>query len=311
MSRMECERRLVRASAAGCAAKLGAVVILLASAAPASANFHIAKIDELMTSYGGDANVQFVEILMTAGGQGVVNSSKLTAFDSQGQFIGTVLTVSGNVSGGADRRWIMGTTAFEQASGLDVDFVFAPGLPVGGGMVCWGKPSVGNEDDASCDTSFGNYIDCVAYGSYSGPPNNCIGTATPLLPDGHSLRRSSCSSNNLADFECADPADPENNARASAQMAATTSCDATTSTTTTSTSTTTATMPQSVCGDPTGDGQVTATDALLVLQAAVELTQCGLSVCDVDDSGNVAATDALIVLAFATMQPIELVCPAA
>jgi len=275
-----------------------ACAALLATVTAGHANFHRAKIDEILTSYGGDTDAQFVEILMVTGGQGVVNSSKLTAFDDQGSFIGTVLTVGGNVSGGADRRWIMGTTAFEQASGLDVDFVFAPGLPTGGGMVCWGKPSSGNEDNASCS---GNYVDCVAYGSYAGPGNNCIGTPTPLAADGHALRRASCTADNLNDFECASPGDPENNAGETVQLAATTSCTA---------STTTTTIAQTTCGDPSGDGSVTATDALLVLQVAVQLAQCALSVCDVDTSGTTTATDALLVLAFATMLPVELACPA-
>ena len=275
----------------------GTCLGLLAAATIGHANFHRAKIDEILTSYGGDADAQFVEILMVTGGQGVVNGSKLTAFDDQGNFIGTVLTVGNNVSGGADRRWIMGTTAFEQASGLDVDFVFTPGLPTGGGMVCWGKPSAGNEDDASCS---GNYVDCVAYGSYAGPTNNCIGTATPLSADGHTLRRTSCTADNLADFACADPGDPENNAGATVQLAATTAC--------TGTSTTTTLAPP-LCGDATGDGSITATDALLVLQVAVQLAECSPFVCDVDSSGTTTATDALLVLAAATMQPVTLSCP--
>jgi hypothetical protein len=71
------------------------------------------------------------------------------------------------------------------------------------------------------------------------------------------------------------------------------------------------TPPLPACGDPTGDGDVTATDALFSLNAAIGLTTCDLAYCDVDDSGAVAASDALAILNVAIGIPIELSCPAA
>jgi hypothetical protein len=67
---------------------------------------------------------------------------------------------------------------------------------------------------------------------------------------------------------------------------------------------------QVVCGDASGDGQITATDALASLTAAVGAGQCLLCVCDVDGSGGIAATDALLLLNFAVGQPVSLTCPA-
>jgi hypothetical protein len=64
------------------------------------------------------------------------------------------------------------------------------------------------------------------------------------------------------------------------------------------------------CGDASGDGQITATDALATLTAAVGAGQCLLCVCDVDGSGGIAATDALLLLNFAVGQPVMLTCPA-
>jgi hypothetical protein len=69
------------------------------------------------------------------------------------------------------------------------------------------------------------------------------------------------------------------------------------------------TPPVPACGDPTGDGEVTATDALLALNAAIGLTACDVAYCDVDDSGAVAASDALAILNVAIGIPLELSCP--
>jgi hypothetical protein len=56
----------------------------------------------------------------------------------------------------------------------------------------------------------------------------------------------------------------------------------------------------SQCGDPTGDGRVTAADAWVVLAAAVHLgSYCTTATCDVDSDGTVTASDAMRVLEYA------------
>jgi hypothetical protein len=310
---------------------------LLLTRSEADAIFHVAHIDEFMVSYGGDANVQFVEIRMLDDGQEVVTGTKLNAFDASGSFVGTVLTVPGDVASGNQRSWIMGTPQFETASGLQADFEFPAGLPVGGGMICWGDPGP-NPTPVLCPTSGSPYVDCVAYGNYTGPTNACIGTPTPLTGEGHSLVRVTDTHDNLADFGCGDPAEPENNARQTVSMPATAACTAvstttttttssttittttsttststttsstTTSTTVTTTTSTTTTLPPQACGDATGDGSINATDALHVLRSSVGLLACTLA-CDVTGGGGVTATDALLLLRFVTGQPVELSCP--
>ena len=84
----------------------------------AQAIFHFAEIDEVMTSYGGDANVQFVEIEMLFEGQNITTNTVLGAFDASGNHLSDVLVVPGNVTTGANRPWLMGTTQFQTASGL-------------------------------------------------------------------------------------------------------------------------------------------------------------------------------------------------
>jgi hypothetical protein len=64
-----------------------------------------------------------------------------------------------------------------------------------------------------------------------------------------------------------------------------------------------------VCGDVDASGAVTASDALAVLQAAVEIRTCDLCVCDVDGSSAITATDALLALSKSVGLGDELRCP--
>jgi hypothetical protein len=204
-----------------------AALLLLAAASPARALFHISDISEVLTSYGGSADVQAVEIEMLAGGQTLTQNSILAFFDATGAYVADALVVPGDVpNGGAGLHWLMGTSAFETASGVQVDFQFAPALPVGGGMVCWGAPGiVPPANPGSWDhTDPEQYVDCLAYGSYAGPTNSKIGTPSPLTADGHSLRRVSETDDNATDFACGDPTELVNNAGAAAALAATTPC---------------------------------------------------------------------------------------
>jgi len=204
-----------------------ACLALLGAAQPAAALFHLAVIDEVMTSYDGDFDVQFVEIKMNVASQTFVENSVLGIFDGSGNYERDALVVPGNLAnGGAGVRWLMGTPAFEAASGIQVDFEFAPGLVAGSGMICWGAPgTLPPADPNSWDhTDPANYVDCVAYGGYSGPTNTYIGDPTPIEPDGHSLQRITESHDNLTDFACGDPANPTNNAGETADLAATIPC---------------------------------------------------------------------------------------
>ena len=213
---------------------LGVFAALVAgqmNAPPSQANFTRAAIDEVMTSYGGDANVQFVEIEMLARGQNVTTDTVLGAFDASGNYLSDLLVVPGDVASGENRPWLMGTTQFQTVSGLAPDFIMPAGLPTDGGMVCWGAPGFRVPDPpGSWDhTNTAKYIDCVAYGTYSGPGNLKIGTTTGSFParddaDGHSLRRVQHTSSDANDWVCPDTARPQNNDFMSASLIATTPC---------------------------------------------------------------------------------------
>ena len=64
-----------------------------------------------------------------------------------------------------------------------------------------------------------------------------------------------------------------------------------------------------LCGDPDRNGQITASDALFALQAAVSIVECAVTQCDADRSGTVNASDALRILYAAVGLPTELICP--
>lgn len=75
-------------------------------------------------------------------------------------------------------------------------------------------------------------------------------------------------------------------------------------------STTTTTLPAAMCGDPNGDEQIKASDALLALRAAVNSYECEICVCDANGSQSIEASDALRILRKSVGHAVELTCPA-
>jgi len=210
--------------------------------------FHLAVIDEVMTSYGGDPSVQFIEIRMLSGGQNIVAHSVFAAFDINGNYVGDILEVPANVANSPlpNYRWLVGTSQFQVVSGITPDFVIPATLPTPAGMICWGGASSGIPvDPPTWDrTNFNNYIDCIAYGGYVGPSNSRIGTPTSLDGVGHSMVRiSTVIGNNATAFTCGDPATPTNNTipQMPGSMPATSPCPPTPTPTGTPTSTPTVT----------------------------------------------------------------------
>jgi len=148
---------------------------------PARATFHLASISEVMSGFGGDPNIQYVELRMDTGGQQFVSGARLVVFDAAGVRTDLVASTPSNVPFGVSQRKILyATTAFQAATGLAPDFVIPAGILTPTGMVCWGKPGA----LPSTPTS---YIDCAAYGGYAGPPAPPIPPATALQPGNGTL----------------------------------------------------------------------------------------------------------------------------
>lgn len=190
---------------------------------PADASFHIAEINELMIGVNGDPSVQYIEINERSLGQNLVSNTRLVAFGPTGNYLGVVLQIPNNVANSGDGvRWLMGTPAFELASGIQADFEFAPGiLSPTAGMVCWGA--------SSGESNPNSHVDCLAYGNYPGTlpsetpaegpsalsPGDCQRSLTRTVPatfGGASPPSDTwADGNNATDFALA-AATPKNNA---------------------------------------------------------------------------------------------------
>jgi hypothetical protein len=222
------------------------LALVLTTGRTAPALFHFAHISEVNAQGGGDPGTQYVEITMETILQNLVTDSILSAWDCTGVHLGDQLVVPGDVSAGQDVPWIMATTS--PVGGITPDFVLpAANLPACG-QVCWGAPVDGDGtpvDPGSWDHSDPTlYIDCVAYGGYTGTLGANAGTASPLPPgDGtFSLTRITDTGSSLADFDLRCPT-PENNMEMVGDFGP---CSEGTTTTTTmvgGTTTTTTTLP--------------------------------------------------------------------
>lgn len=227
---------------------LAAALSLLPSS-PAWALFHFAHISELRAAGG---TVQYVEIEMEVASQTFVADSILSAFACNGDFIGELLVVPTNLSsGGAGVRWVMASDT--TVGGITADYAFAASdIDPTCGQVCWGAPGGTVPDPASWDHSDPTqYVDCVAYGGYTGITHEHAGTPTPLPPgdEDYALVRITDTDDNAADFVLDCPS-PENNIGQEGDFGSCTSPITTTTTTTPGPgTTTTTTLP----GEPTTD----------------------------------------------------------
>lgn len=179
------------------------------------AAFHLAVIDEVMSGYGGDPNVQFVEIRMISSGQNVTAHAILGYFNGDGSYGGDILELPGNVAGSSG-RYVIASTGFASAAGITPEFTFAPVSLPATGMVCFGGGGgvLPLNPPTWTRTTMTNWIDCVPYGGYAGPPiKNGPATALGLGDGTNSLTRVSDTDNTSADFALACPA-PEANTKA-------------------------------------------------------------------------------------------------
>jgi len=205
-----------------------AVVLVLLTGRPANALFHIAVIDEVMSGCGADPTVQYVEIRMLISGQNLVQNTRLTAFSCDGTTVNVLDLVSSDVANSmSGARWIIGSPAFQAASGIAPDAEMSdadPGIFPNCGMVCWGSPVEGDftpPDDAGTwdHETPNNYLDCVAYGPYTGTLPSGAGPLLSSIPNNgtQSLTRSGGAAFDN-DFALAAPS-PTNNAGSTGSLA--------------------------------------------------------------------------------------------
>lgn len=226
------------------------VVATLWVAPPAHALFHLAHISEVHTMQDGVASEQYVEIEMEFGLQNQVQDSVLHAWDCGGTSLGDLLVVPTDVANAGNRvRFVMATVS--PIAGITPDFVIpSAGLPVACGQVCWGAPGLEPPDPGTWDhTDPANYVDCVAYGGYTGTTRTGSGTPTPLAPTmAFSLTRATDTDDNATDFVHDCPTPENNDGEVGGFLS---KCiPPTTTTTVVSTTTTTSTLPSGTIDQP-------------------------------------------------------------
>jgi hypothetical protein len=100
----------------------------LSSAAPSSAAFHLMRVYGVMAGATGSANVQYVELRMTDGGQNFVTGHHICFFDASGVPYARFEFMTPNPANGADEASILVATAEFDAAWTDTpDKIFSDG----------------------------------------------------------------------------------------------------------------------------------------------------------------------------------------
>jgi len=131
------------------------------------ASFHNMKVVEVFPGTALAPNAQYVVLQMWSANQNSVGGHQVTVYNSAGALLGTgTFTFPGAVSAGSNQDKILIATPEATAFfGLNADLTMTALIPKTGGKVCF---------DASP-------IDCVAWGSFSGPSNTTVGLVGPPL----------------------------------------------------------------------------------------------------------------------------------
>jgi hypothetical protein len=131
---------------------------LVATSAPAAADFHLMKVKEVFAGTASGATADFVELEMQAPDQGNVSGHPLHLFDATGARFDCSLPVDvPNENTG--NRILFATSAAEMALAIDADFVIPPMLDGTSGAAC-----------------FAGTVDCVSWGSFGGTTPSPAGT---------------------------------------------------------------------------------------------------------------------------------------
>jgi hypothetical protein len=151
-----------------------AIAMLLLGAWPtaAGATFHEMSIREVYAGSEAAKESEYVELQMWSPGQNFVGGHVLKTYNAAGGVTSTD-TFPGDVPNGANQSTILlATPAAETEFGLVADTGLGAGaLDPAGGAVCW------------------EALDCVSWGSFSGPLPSPAGTPAPAIPSGMALRR--------------------------------------------------------------------------------------------------------------------------
>jgi hypothetical protein len=149
------------------------VLLLQGMPAPAGATFHEMWIREIYAGSLLQPESQYVELQMWSPGQNFVQGHVLKTYDASGGVTSTN-TFTADVPNGANQSTILlATPAAEAEFGVGADTGLGSGksLDPAGGAVCW------------------EALDCVSWGSFSGPLPSPAGSPAAAMPSGMALRR--------------------------------------------------------------------------------------------------------------------------
>jgi hypothetical protein len=166
---------------------------------------HLMVIDEILGSWQGNSEVQFIELRMLAADQNSLQlGASIEIFDKAGELVQQLSFLGPGLSNLPGTRILIGTSALSTVAGIVPDFPLAVGiLPAKHGRVCYR----GNVGAASVR------VDCVAYGKFEGD-NETFGDPSPVTPDNRSLQRArdEAEPDNASDFVGELRPTPENSA---------------------------------------------------------------------------------------------------
>ena len=185
------------------------IAALLASAVCAPAATAQVLLSEVLGSWQGDDDVQFVELVVTTAGATGVGGTSLVFTSDTGDRKSFQLPAA-VANGDVGRRILAATARAVEVTGLVPDFVLPAGLlPPRTGRVCYQVP----------DGQGGAIVlDCLAYGGFGGG-NGAYGTPLRIGPDDRSLERVQGTGVNRDDWVGRLRPTPANNADATVTLA--------------------------------------------------------------------------------------------
>lgn len=149
-----------------------AAAIFVLTLPSAKAAFHVMQIEQVIGDLVGDPSAQAIQLRMRSGGQTVLSSAKIWAWDAAGANRILLLDITGNVSSGnAGDRILLATSAFtskmnSQGGTFSPDFTLATAIPAS--YLSAGRVTF--EDNAGSVASAGTIYWSVAWGgsAYTG-----------------------------------------------------------------------------------------------------------------------------------------------
>ena len=142
---------------------LGAVVVVTAAPAVASASNHLIKIREIYTGFTGDPGAEYVELQMYSSGQNLFHfGTSTTLYNATGGVTASFDTPADNNSdptiGSSQHRVLFATQSAKDEFGVTAGYTLGgdDSLDPAGGAVCY------------TPTEAGSFIDCVSWGNFTG-----------------------------------------------------------------------------------------------------------------------------------------------